>query len=100
LVPGSDRSTTALSCFAEGCALLADYAYARMLRLCIEHVPGRALPTAAKTLDWLERVGHPRLGMLLDVGHCLISGEDAASIVRQARGRLGYVHLDDNDGTG
>src|SRR5262249_10826831 len=43
LVPGSDRSTTALSCFAEGCALLADYAYARMLRLCIEHVPGRAL---------------------------------------------------------
>jgi sugar phosphate isomerase/epimerase len=100
LVPGPDRSTTALSRFAEGCVLLADYAAARMLRLCIEHVPGRALATAAETLEWLECIGHPQLGMLLDVGHCLISGENAATIVRQAGGRLGYVHLDDNDGAG
>jgi sugar phosphate isomerase/epimerase len=100
LVPGTDRSTTALSRFAEGCALLADYAAARMLRLCIEHVPGRALATAEETLEWLERVGHPQIGMLLDVGHCLISSEDSATIVRQASERLGYVHLDDNDGAG
>jgi D-psicose/D-tagatose/L-ribulose 3-epimerase len=100
LVPGTDTSETALSCFAEGCALLADYAAARSLRLCVEHVPGRALATAAATLDWLERVGHPHLGLLLDVGHCLISGEGAAAIVRQAGQRLGYVHLDDNDAVG
>jgi sugar phosphate isomerase/epimerase len=100
LVPGFDRSATALACFAEGCALLADYAAARRVRLCIEHVPGHALPTAAAALDWLHHVGHPQLGLLLDVGHCLISGEDAAAVVRQAGGRLGYVHLDDNDGVG
>ncbi len=98
LVPGFDTSATALSCFAEGCALLADYAAARKVRLCIEHVPGRALPTAAVTLGWLQQVGHPHLGLLLDVGHCLLSNEDAAVVVQQAGEWLGYVHLDDNDG--
>jgi sugar phosphate isomerase/epimerase len=91
---------TGLTYFAEGCALLADYAAARKVRLCVEHVPGRALPDAATTLDWLEQLSHPHLGLLLDVGHCLISGEDAAAVVRRAGQRLGYVHLDDNDGAG
>jgi sugar phosphate isomerase/epimerase len=91
-------SETALVCFAEGCALLADHAAARGIRLCVEHVPGRALPTAAATLDWLERIGHPHLSLLLDVGHCLVSGEAAAAVIRRASDRLGYVHLDDNDG--
>lgn len=100
LVPGLDGSATALTCFAEGCALLADYAAARQVRLCIEHVPGRALPTAAATLDWLQQIDHPHLALLLDVGHCLISNEDAAAVVRRAGERLGYVHLDDNDGIG
>ncbi|MGH7172541.1 MAG: sugar phosphate isomerase/epimerase family protein [Gemmataceae bacterium] len=100
LVPGFDSSATALTCFAEGCVLLADYAEARMVRLCVEHVPGRALPTAATTLDWMEQLGHPHLGLLLDVGHCLIGNEDAADVVRRAGERLGYVHLDDNDGAG
>ncbi len=98
LVPGSCMDETALHCFAEGCALLADYAAARMVRLCVEHVPGRALPTAARTLDWLEQVGHPNLGLLLDVGHCLLSGEDAAAAARRAGSQLACVHLDDNDG--
>jgi sugar phosphate isomerase/epimerase len=100
LVPGTNADTTALICFAEGCALLADYAAARMVRLCVEHIPGRALPTAARTLDWLEQVGHAHLGLLLDVGHCLISGEDAAAVAQRAGERLGYIHLDDNDGFG
>jgi sugar phosphate isomerase/epimerase len=93
---GSEKS---LTYFAEGCAFLADYASARRVRLCVEHVPGRALPTAASTLDWLQQLSHPHLGLLLDVGHCLISSEDAADVVRRAGERLGYVHLDDNDGT-
>ncbi len=98
LVPGFDSSETAMTYFTEGCVLLADYAAVRSVRLCVEHVPGRSLPTAATTLYWLQQVGHSDLSLLLDVGHCLISGEDAANIVRLAGQRLGYVHLDDNDG--
>ena len=100
LVPGFDGGATALQCFADGCALLAEYSAGRMVRLGIEHFPGRALPSAAVTLDWLERIGHANLGLLLDVGHCLISGEDPAAVVRRAGPRLVYVHLDDNDGAG
>jgi sugar phosphate isomerase/epimerase len=99
LVPPAD-SGNALALFANSCCQLADHAAGRMVRLCVEHVPGRALATAAATLDWLNDLGHANLGLLLDVGHCLISGEDTAAIVRRAGPRLGHVHLDDNDGQG
>jgi sugar phosphate isomerase/epimerase len=46
----------------------------------------------------MNLLANPDLFLLLDVGHCLITGEDAASIIEQAGDRLGYVHFDDNDG--
>jgi sugar phosphate isomerase/epimerase len=98
VVPGMDGSADGLVRFGESCSLLADFAVQRMVRLCVEHIPGRALPTAAGTLAWLEEIRHENLALLLDVGHCLLSGEDAAGIVDQAGPRLGYVHFDDNDG--
>jgi sugar phosphate isomerase/epimerase len=98
LVPGS--SPVGLPRFAEACELLAEFAAGRMVRLCVEHFPGRALPTCAATLEWLEAVGHPNLYLLLDVGHCLISEEDPTPMIVRAGGRLGYVHLDDNDSVG
>src|SRR5262249_42958204 len=98
VVPGLDGSPDGLARFAEACGLLADYAGGRMGRLCAQPAPGRALPSVGATLSWLEGVGHTNLSLLLDVGHCLISGEDPADAVRRAGGRLGYVHLDDNDG--
>jgi sugar phosphate isomerase/epimerase len=99
LVPGPDGSRDALTRFADACAHLADFAAGRMVRLCVEHVPGRGLPTAAAALDWLGGVGHDNLALLLDVGHCLMTQEDAAEVVRRAGRSLGYVHCDDNDGT-
>jgi sugar phosphate isomerase/epimerase len=98
VVPTTDPSPEALTRFAEACGLLATFAAQRMVRLCVEHVPGRALPTAAAALDWLEQIGHDNLALLLDVGHCLISGEDPAAVIARAGPRLGYVHFDDNDG--
>jgi sugar phosphate isomerase/epimerase len=98
LVSGS--SPGGLPRFAEACELLADFAAGRMVRLCVEHFPGRALPTCAATLEWLEAVGHPNLYLLLDVGHCLISEEDPTPMIVRAGDRLGYVHLDDNDSVG
>lgn len=100
VVPGMDASPEGLARFADGCRLLADFAGSRMVRLCVEHVPGRALSSAAATLAWLEQTGHDNLALLLDIGHCLISGEDPTRVVEQAGDHLGYVHLDDNDGRG
>jgi sugar phosphate isomerase/epimerase len=98
VVPGADGDPRALVRLADACTVLADFAAQRQVRLCVEHTPGRALPTVAATLAWLERAGHPNLGLLLDVGHCLISKEDPATAVVQAGPLLTYVQLDDNDG--
>jgi len=100
VVSGTDGSPDGLARFAEACGLLADYAAGRMVRLCVEPIPGRALADAATTLEWLRRTAHPNLALLLDVGHCLLSGEDPAAVARAAGAWLGYVHLDDNDGMG
>jgi sugar phosphate isomerase/epimerase len=98
LVPGFDAASERLNRFQEIVSLLADYAAARMIRLCVEHVPGRSLPSVAATLAWLKATNHPNVRLLLDVGHCAISKEDPVEAIRQAGGLLGYVHLDDNDG--
>src|SRR5262249_15637284 len=80
------------------CKILADFATGRMVQFCVEHCPGRALSSAAATLDFLDQLGNQNVGLLLDVGHCLITQERAASIIERAGSRLGYIHLDDNDG--
>lgn len=100
VVPGTDTSDEALARFTDAVVLLAEYAAERMVVLCVEPVPGRTLSHAFATLDWLERTGSPSLKLLLDVGHCLITREDPAAVIARAGGRLGYVHLDDNDGAG
>jgi sugar phosphate isomerase/epimerase len=98
VIPGTDTNTLALARFRESCCWLAEAAATRKVRLCVEHIPGRALPTVAATLEWLNQIDMDSLALLLDIGHCLISGEDPAEAVRKAGPRLGYVHLDDNDG--
>jgi sugar phosphate isomerase/epimerase len=98
VVPPKDASTEAVARFSDACGLLADFAAGRMVRLCIEHSPGTALPSAAAVLDLLQHVGHANLGLLLDIGHCLLSNEHAPGAVAGAKDRLFYMHLDDNDG--
>jgi hydroxypyruvate isomerase len=98
LVPGLDATADGLARFQETCCLLADFAAGRMIRLCVEHIPSRALPSVAATVAWIQATGHPNLRLLLDVGHCAISKENPVEAIHQAGDLLGYVHLDDNDG--
>ena len=86
--------------FRESMVGLADAAAGLERRLCIEPFPNSGLPSVAAMLDFLEETGHPGLHVLLDVGHCLIAGEDPAAAVEACGERLGYVHFDDNDGKG
>jgi sugar phosphate isomerase/epimerase len=100
VVPGMNAKEAGLARFTDGCLKLGEYARQRMVRLCVEHFPGRALSRAGDVLDWLEQAGQPSLALLLDVGHCLISREDPVQIIQRAGSKLGYVHFDDNDGVG
>lgn len=98
VVPGMDPSPSALARYARAMEHLAEQAAGLDLRLGIEHFPGRCLPTGAATLEFVEDIGHPNLYLLFDLGHAQISAEDPAALIRRAGARLGYVHLDDNDG--
>jgi hydroxypyruvate isomerase len=98
LAPAQNAATDGLTRFADSCAVLTDFAARHMVRLCVEHVPGSVLSRADDTVAWIRAVGHPNLRLLLDVGHCLITGEDPLASVVLAGPLLGYVHLDDNDG--
>jgi sugar phosphate isomerase/epimerase len=95
VVPTKDAAL--LPAFADACQVLAAYAQNRMIRLCVEHFPGSALPTAAQALAWLNTDGLQNVGLVLDLGHCLMSREDPLEVASKAGNRLGYVQLDDND---
>ena len=96
VVPGTDPA--ALPQFGDALGQVADFAAERAIRVGVEHFPGKALPTAAGTLEYLSRLNHPNLYLLLDTGHLQMSGEDPTAVIAAAGDRLGYVHLDDNDG--
>jgi sugar phosphate isomerase/epimerase len=87
-----------LDSFSAALSQLATHASERGIRLCVEHVPGTALPTAKEALLFVQKVNHPNLYLLLDVGHALLSNEAPWDVVAAAGQRLGYVQLNDNDG--
>lgn len=100
VIPGMDDSKEGLRRYGDSVAAAAELAQKHGLTLGIEHFPGRALDTAAATLDFVRAINHPNLYLLFDSGHIQMRGEDPAAIIRRAGERLSYVHLDDNDGVG
>lgn len=96
VAPCAERKN--LKPFGEALGVLAEDAAGKGIKLCVEHVPGRALPTAKDTLAFIEQVNHPNLFLLLDVGHTLLCKEKAWEVIAAAGKRLGYVQMNDNDG--
>ncbi len=98
LLPGEHDGGESLNRYGESVADLAGIAAGYGVKLCIEHFPDKALPTVRDTLGFITNLGHDNLYLLLDIGHAQISKEDPAEAVELAGDRLGYFHLDDNDG--
>jgi sugar phosphate isomerase/epimerase len=94
--PCADRKQ--LQAFGAALKELADDAARAELKLCVEHKPGCALPSAREALGFVKQLGHPNVYLLLDVGHALLSKEKPWEVVAEAGARLGYVQLSDNDG--
>lgn len=94
------RNRKNLKAFGAGVEELAREADSRRMKLCIEHVPGRALGSARETLNFVGGSRYPGLYLLLDTGHALMSGEKPWEIISAAGNRLGYVQMNDNNGKG
>src|SRR6266540_1789959 len=56
---------------------VADFAAGHGIKFCVEHAPGRALARARDALAFVEQAGKANLYLLLDVGHTLLSKENA-----------------------
>lgn len=98
LLPGEVGDAESLRRYGASVTGLAGIAAGYGIKLCIEHFPGKALATVRDTLDYIAKLGHDNLYLLFDIGHAQISREDPAGAVTAAGERLGYFHLDDNDG--
>ena len=98
VIPGADAASDALDRYRRSIAKLAEAAAEREMKLAIEHFPGTALPTAGDTLEFIHQVDHNYLYLLYDSGHIQMTGEDPQAVIEHAGDKLGYVHLDDNDG--
>lgn len=80
----------------EGCRRLCDYAAARDVTLAFEPEPGMLVDRTAGFAELRDRVGHPALGLTLDVGHLHCQGEvPIADGIRKWGGILRNVHIED-----
>lgn len=61
----------------------------------IECEPGLLIETSDELLAWIERMGSPRLGANLDVGHAVVGGEEPVEVIEKLRGRIWNLHLED-----
>lgn len=77
---------------------IAEHAQPLGVKVCIEHFPGTAFPTVTSTMEFIRDTAHPNLYLLFDIGHAQMADEDPAEVLSDVGDRLGYVHLDDNDG--
>lgn len=98
VIPDEDSSEEALDRFAKEIKHLASFAQDQGVLLCLEHFPKRALPSIASTVEFIRKVDHPNLKLLLDSGHAQISKESAPDALRDLGDLVGFLHVNDNDG--
>src|SRR4051794_4451079 len=74
--------------FAESMKPILEKAEQVGVNVGIECEPGLYLEYVAELRDWADRLGSPRFGANLDVGHSVVIGEDVREVVRMMRGRI------------
>jgi sugar phosphate isomerase/epimerase len=84
--------------FAESMEPILERAEQLGVNVGIECEPGLYLEYIAELRDWVDRLGHPRLGANLDIGHSVVIGESIGEVVRLMRGRIWNLHVEDLPG--
>ena len=84
--------------FEESIKPILDRADALGIDLGIECEPGLFLEYLEELRGWIAKLGHPRLGANLDVGHSQVIGESIPHEVEALRGRVWNLHVEDIPG--
>ena len=65
----------------------------------IECEPGLFIEWVAELREWIDRLGHPRFGANLDIGHSQVLGESITGVVRElGADRIWNLHVEDIPG--
>lgn len=84
--------------FAESIRPILDRADSLGIDIGIECEPGLYLEYVAELREWIDRLGHPRFGANLDVGHSQVIGESIPEAVKLLGGRIWNLHVEDIPG--
>ena len=84
--------------FAESIRPILDRAEHLGIDVGIECEPGLYLEYVAELREWIDRLGHPRLGANLDIGHSQVIGESIPEVVKLLEGRIWNLHVEDIPG--
>ena len=77
------------------------YAAASGIEVGIEFEPELLVESVDDVLSLIDDVGHPSLGINLDLGHVAVLGNDPTDAIRRSAGHITGVHLEDiPDGVG
>ncbi len=84
--------------FAESIRPILDRADRLGVDVGIECEPGLYLEYVSELREWIDRLGHPRLGANLDVGHSQVIGESIPDAVKLLGDRIWNLHVEDIPG--
>lgn len=92
------RAGTEAPALEELLAALAERCAAYGFDLSVELMPGNVLGGLAEFIGLASKPGFEALTLLLDTGHLWVMGEDLSRLPDGLAGKIGAVHLCDNDG--
>ena len=84
--------------FIESIKPVLDHADKVGVEVGIECEPGLFLEWAAELREWIDRLGHPKFGANLDIGHSVVMGETIEDAVAALAGRIWNLHVEDLPG--
>jgi sugar phosphate isomerase/epimerase len=84
--------------FIESIKPILDHAERQQIDIGIECEPGLFIEWTDELKVWIDRVGSPRLGSNLDIGHSQVLGESIPGAIKKLAGRIWNLHVEDIPG--
>jgi sugar phosphate isomerase/epimerase len=85
----------ALSFFVEELKPVAEHAEKEGVLLLVEPEPGLLIETADQSLELMEKIQSPMVGLNFDIGHFYCAGDDPAVAVKRLARHIRHFHVED-----